>query len=82
MVFSLGDTSTTVSLYLMNRRGYTEYAMPRPYSLNDVWQLKKRGVKYLIKNPCWQPNTQRAAELKDLFVQPIGSYKGVEVYKL
>ncbi len=47
-VISMGDYSTCVSLYLMNRRGFTQYGMSKVATVTDIEQCKTKGAGYLL----------------------------------
>jgi hypothetical protein len=81
-VISLGDKSTCISLYLMNRRGRTEFGLPYEYTAADILKLKEDGIKYLIVNACWQPSEERKNSLTDLFAKQIGDYSGTKIFVL
>ncbi|MEX1191253.1 MAG: glycosyltransferase family 39 protein [Brumimicrobium sp.] len=77
-VISLPDKSFNVSLYFMNRQGWTNFL--KYDSANDIRELIDKGnAKYLFISD--------TTYLKKDFLQPfltdsIGSFEGIEIYKL
>lgn len=79
-VISVPDESINISLYLMNRKGFTDFGYNYIKADEKIEKFKQIGAKYLIIN-----DTTVIAKRPDL--QPytknkIGNYKNVFVYKL
>lgn len=78
-VLVLGDRSINISLYLIDRRGYTNFGLGKVISDDKMKQLEKSGVHYMI--------VLDTTELHETWLQPyvqdkIGQFKKIAVYKL
>jgi len=76
-VISLPDKSPNVSLFLMDRKGWTDNLN---YSKSeDIRKLIQCGAKYLLVS---DPEFLKQGFLQAFLTQKIGSYKGIEIFKL
>lgn len=78
-VLVLGDRSINISLYLIDRRGYTNFGLGKVISADKMKALETSGVQYMI--------VLDTTELHQSWLQPyikdkIGQYKKVAIYKL
>lgn len=77
LVISLPDPSFSISLYLMDHKGWTNFSN---YNKEEqIQELINKGAKYLIIS---QPEIEKQEFLKKFIVHPIGNYKGLLFYKL
>ncbi len=78
LVISLPDYSMNGTLFLMNRKGFTDYA--NDFSKDEEFRKRiANGAKYLIIND----STILSKEvLKPYQVKPLGQYKNVFIYDL
>ncbi len=80
-VVSLGDETTGVSLYLMNRRGWTEVMTATPISSAVIQQYLDAGAKYLFLYR--DANTHLDEEARSRYLRyMIGTVNGIKIYKL
>jgi hypothetical protein len=78
LVISLPDYSMNGTLFLMNRKGFTEYA--NDFSKKETFDhYISIGAKYLILN---DTTILKNAVLQPFIVKPIGNYKNVRVFDL
>ncbi len=76
-IISLPDPSFNVSLYLVNQKGWSNYLNYN--RKEDIEKLIQKGAKYLFISD------QKLLEeeyLTSFLSEQIGSYKGVEIYRL
>lgn len=78
-VLVLGDRSINISLYLIDRRGYTNFGLGKIVSENKMKTLESQGVNYMI--------ILDTTEVHESWLQPyinnkIGQFKRVAVFKL
>jgi len=76
-VISLSDESINVSLYLMNRRGWTNYNVDSIPEKVD--EFKSLGAKYFIVH---NSDHFRQMGFEAYLTSRLGEYEGLEVYKL
>lgn len=77
IVISPSDHAINISLYLMNRKGWTKYGTG-----NDPARIKKRikmGAKYMLIG---SPATDNLEKLEPFLADSIGSYQNITIYKL
>jgi hypothetical protein len=75
LVLSWGDQTTSVSLYLMNQRGWTSYQIPGW----SVGVCKQAGAKYLVTNKLLNGEDSTLIPFKKNLIVKNGN---VEVYRL
>jgi hypothetical protein len=76
-IISLPDFSFSISLFLMDHKGwsnYLNYNQPE-----QIQELVNKGAKYLIIS---QPEIEKQEFLKDFTTQQIGEFKGLKIYRL
>lgn len=76
-IISLPDFSFSISLFLMDHKGwsnYLNYNQPE-----QIQELVDKGAKYLIIS---QPEIEKQEFLKDFTTHQIGEFKGLKIYKL
>ncbi len=78
-VICLPDGTFNISLYLMNRRGWTGFGMDDFADSTKINQYKNLGAKYLM---VYDSTLLRNENLKPFTTNPIGDYKFVHIYKL
>lgn len=78
-VVSIPDQTPNVSLYLMNRKGYTQFYFGKPIEADELHYLRKSGVSYLVVDERRQPEL---GELSASVDQLIGRHERVAVYSL
>ena len=78
LVISVPDGSLNVSLYLMNRYGWTNL-YHNPLKVNDIEDLKKEGAKFLIIGD--EGNLQDTT-LKNYLQDPVGKYGEISIFRL
>lgn len=80
-VISLGDETTGVSLYLMNRRGWTEVMSPIPLPSKTIQQYVDAGAKYLFIYR--DADSHLEEESRQRYLQSmVGIVNGIKIYKL
>ncbi|MDB5283194.1 MAG: hypothetical protein JWO06_2269 [Bacteroidota bacterium] len=80
-VISMGDPTSGVSLYLMNRKGWAQMSFT-PFEPRDIVFFKKRGAKFLIAQTTWKPTAEKLKEYEPFMKNKIGEYKGASIYAL
>lgn len=78
LVVSAGDISTGISLYLMNRRGWTDYAL-NGLTEENVRKAIGKGAKYLTMDDY---RSEKKHLIQPLLTDSIGRYKSVTIYRL
>lgn len=76
-VISLPDQSFSVSLYLMDRKGWTDFE--RYTTSEEIEQLISKGAKYLFIS---DPKVAEQAFLKPFIQHKVGDFEWVFIYKL
>jgi hypothetical protein len=79
-VISIPDQSINISLYLMNRKGFTDFGLDCIKADEKIEKFKQIGAKYLIINDT--TIIAKSPELQPYIKNKIGNYKNVFVYKL
>ena len=80
-VISIGDESTGITLYLMNRRGWTQYGMANPVPKSQIESCVQKGASHLLVYK--DSDSQLSEEVKKEFLQNlVGTLPGVRIYKL
>jgi len=76
-VLSLSDYSINITLYLMNRKGWTDYGISlNPNRIRDKIAM---GARYLF---IASPETYTQETIAPFIHNKIGSYKNVDIYQL
>ena len=78
-VFSSPDASINISLYLLNRPGYSEYGFAEYQNEDKVEYLISKGVRYMIIN---KPETRDQEYLKPYMEDSIGARGNTVIYRL
>lgn len=81
-VISMGDESTGITLYLMNRRGWTQYGMNNPVTNSNIESCIQKGAKYILvyEKSDVPPLSD---EVKTTYLQnSVFEFPGVKVYSL
>jgi len=78
-VISMPDSSINITLYLMNRRGWTDYGLGELDGAQRIEKARESGVKYLVVND--------SDLLKESFIEPyidqkIGQYGSIAIYNI
>jgi len=76
-VISLPDKSFNISLYLVAQKGWSDFANYN--KTKDIEKLIQKGAKYLFIS---NQETLKEEYLTPFLSEQIGSYKGIEIYKL
>jgi len=76
-IISLPDQSFNVSLYLVNQKGWTDFLHYN--KTEDIALLIQKGAKYLFIS---DQNLLKEEFLAPFLTNQIGSYKGIEIFKL
>lgn len=77
LIISLPDFSFSISLVLMDHKGWTNYLnYNKP---EQIQELVEKGAKYLIIS---QPEIEKQDFLKEFTQNQIGEFKGLKIYKL
>ncbi len=76
-VISLPDKSFNTSLYLVDQKGWSDYL--NYHKTEDIESLIQKGAKYLFIS---DPQVLKEPYLAPFLTQQIGSYKGIEIFKL
>lgn len=80
-VISIGDGSSGISLYFMNRRGWTSMTLTHPIIVSDIEDCVAKGAKYLALNT--QVEGTMAEEAKQKYLHnEVMSVNGIKFYKL
>lgn len=77
-IISIPDPSPNMSLYYLNRRGYTNINF-YTYAYFNFEYAYKHGVKYVV---VLKPEAVEELNLKPFLGDLIGSYEGITAYKL
>lgn len=80
-VISVGDYSSGMTLYYMNRRGWSELGIFTPFHVNDIKNCIDHGAQYLlIRKDC---DNRIDAEATALYAKNlIATVNGIKIYKL
>ena len=76
-IISPSDPSFNVSLYLMNHKGWTAYFDCD--KKENIELLIKKGAKFMVIS---DPKTLEKESLQTFITEPIGEFKGIQVFKL
>jgi hypothetical protein len=76
-VISLPDNSINISLYLMNRKGWTNYGMNADST--KIRQRINQGAKYLLIS---DPKAYDEPGVKPFISNKAGRFKNIDIYKL
>lgn len=80
-VISLGDETTGVSLYLMNRRGWTEVMSPIPLPAETIQQYVDAGAKYMLVYR--DAETHLSEDSRQRYLRSmVAIVNGIKIYKL
>jgi len=75
-IISVPDQSPNASLYLLNRKGWTNAI---DHDLTNIDKFIQHGAKYLFVS---DPKTLQLEHLQPYLSDKIGEFKGIEVYRL
>lgn len=79
-VISIPDASPNITLYILRRKGYTDFAYDYlPDYKSKIEQFKNWGAKYLIIN---DTNLLQNEQIRFFATNMVGEYKNVRIYKL
>jgi hypothetical protein len=76
-VLSLSDYSINITLYLMDRKGWTDYGIQMNPEIID--QKIREGAGYLL---IADPKTYENEDLNPYLQEKIGSYRNIDIYTL
>jgi hypothetical protein len=80
-IISIGDETSGVSLYFMNRRGWTQLMIPNPVPVKYIEECRSKGAKYLMvyKNCEANLDSITAAKYK---THTAAIINGIKIYRL
>lgn len=78
-VISLPDNSINISLYLMNRKGVTQYGWMPSTEIDRISYFKSIGIRYLVIN---DPEFLNKPFIQPYINNKIGQYGNVSIYKI
>ena len=80
-IISIGDETSGVSLYFMNRRGWTQLMIPNPVPVKYIEECRSKGAKYLMvyKNCETNLDSTTAAKYK---THTAAIINGIKIYRL
>jgi len=76
-VLSISDNSPNISLYLMNRKGWTNFGINEDSA--KIQAKIQMGASYLF---VYRPQIYERKDLAVFFSKPLGSYKNIDVFSL
>jgi hypothetical protein len=77
-IISIPDDSPNISLYFIDRRGWT--VPEKVQNMADtVWLLSRKGAEYLLIS---EPAINKRQDMQIFYTNKILDYKGIAVYKL
>jgi hypothetical protein len=80
-IISIGDGSSGISLYFMNRRGWTSMTLTHPIAVSDIKDCLAKGSKYIALNT--QVEGTMAEEAKQKYLNnEVLFINGIKFYKL
>lgn len=78
-IVSIPDQSINISLYLLDRRGFSSYGYDNIPDSIALEYFRDRGAKYLILN---DTNISPTSWINELYNKKIATYKNINIYDL
>jgi hypothetical protein len=79
LVLSLPDGSPNITLYLMERKGYSNFFMPFGSPVEKVREARARGVKYLLVT---DPSYLKLSNLERILNPPITVIDNITLFDI